>query len=341
MLSFCRLVIIGVLTFFPWHLNAKDKIHIFMGSDDNYVKPTAVSMMSLLENHPENDIFMHIFDFGMSPEPRNILQSLCSKKNAALEFIPFNEEQANGLQSNNHWPLGVFAKYWIPNYAQGHGIDKAIWLDGDTIVDGDIRRLWSIDLDDNYLAGGKELGWEALKACYGMSHQISSLNSGVLLFNCKKMYNDNLLHKILQKAAELRGIAISVDQDALSFATADHQVILPMEFNFQTYYHYVYSMTAAGADEDTKKSVMAISLRSVREHVPLPIRDVLVYHYEGPIKPWSFKAIGPYNEKWYRYLRLTPYWGVKEALKAEYAMQLSLFCGGIVRAISAIGRAIL
>ncbi|MDR2598421.1 MAG: glycosyltransferase family 8 protein [Holosporales bacterium] len=326
-------------------VSAANPIHIFMGADDNYTMPTSVAMSSTLANHPGNDIMFHIYDFGMSHKSKDILTSVCSKK-AELEFIPFSYETVKGLGMNicNAWPLGVFAKYWIPIYSQERGIDKAIWLDGDTVVNGDIKRLWDIELGDNYIAGVKEVAVELSKAfCGTLQSGFCVLNAGVLLFNCKKMGDYEMLEKLRQKTLELSDKVIAVEQEVLSSVTANHQIILPMEFNFQTLLQGVYGLTdAASYSDDSSQSLAAAAFRSIRKRVPLPsIEDVLVYHYAGKGKPWTLMGgFVPFTDLWYKYLRRTPFWGFKESLKEEVAAQSSRLFDRAVRAVGFIGKAL-
>jgi lipopolysaccharide biosynthesis glycosyltransferase len=298
-----------------------------------------VSIASILANHRKPDINIHMYDFGMASASQKLLRSLCTNKGCELEFIPFDKEKAKRLKISDRWPLGVFAKYWIPTYSQEHGIEKAIWLDGDTVVDGDISRLWNIDLGNNYIAGVREVMVVLAQAIVGTSHSYVPLNGGVLLFNCRKMYQDDLLSKFLQKTMEIQENSICVEQEILSIVTIGHQLTLPMEFNFQTYHKYLYGITdTIGSAGET---LLASSLRSVRKNLPLPSGNILIYHYDGPFKPWTFKSIGPYTEKWYRYLRLTPFWNFKESIKEDITVRMSGLCGSAIRIANIIGRCVL
>jgi lipopolysaccharide biosynthesis glycosyltransferase len=321
--------------FFSGYVNAEDDIHIFMGSDQNYVKPTTVTIASILKNHDGNNINIHLYDFGMYSKSKDFLQSFCIGKGCSIEFIPFEENKR--LKICNHWLPGVFAKYWIPTDSYKRRIKKAIWLDGDTIVDGDISELWDIDLGTNYIAGVEEITIVTAQAALGILRTHASLNCGVLLFNCQKMYQDNLLPRLLQKTIELQGHTICVEQEVLAAVTAKHRIILPPEFNFQTYHKYLDDITdiVSKTNEDSK-NLAVIALQSVHKRLS-HYHGILIFHYDGLFKPWRpLGAFGPYTDKWYNYLRLTPYWGFTESIKEGVATQASRIGGSTIDAIAAL-----
>ena len=62
--------------------------------------------------------------------------------------------------------------------------EKVLWLDSDTIVDGDLTELFAMDMTGYYFAGCKE--------CDKSNEQFSYINSGVLMMNLAKIREDNL-----------------------------------------------------------------------------------------------------------------------------------------------------
>ena len=69
--------------------------------------------------------------------------------------------------------------------------DRVLYLDVDTIVNGDLSELWNLDLTGYYIAGARELYWtEKLGRLY--------VNAGVLVMNLKKLREDGMDDRIIE-----------------------------------------------------------------------------------------------------------------------------------------------
>ena len=109
--------------------------------------------------------------------------------------------------------------------------DKIIYLDTDTVVNGDLKELFKIDITNYELAGVKDLynwlnpnRWKVKKY----------FNSGVLLLNMKEIRKTNLFKKSRELVANKK--MISPDQDALNFLV-ERKMVLPEKFNAKDKYY--------------------------------------------------------------------------------------------------------
>ena len=110
----------------------------------------------------------------------------------------------NGPNYNCRWTYMVMMKVALCEML--HKVDKALTLDVDTIVRGDISGLWDIDLTDYYFAGVREPYW------YRRLHR-EYVNAGVLLWNLNKM-RDGTAQNVIR--AMNRKPFIFVEQEALN-----------------------------------------------------------------------------------------------------------------------------
>lgn len=67
---------------------------------------------------------------------------------------------------------------------------RALSIDPDCIVDGDISELWNLDIKDYYCAGGREpdKSWDGIY-----------VNGGVILFNLKKLKADGKADEMIEE----------------------------------------------------------------------------------------------------------------------------------------------
>ena len=108
---------------------------------------------------------------------------------------------------------------------------KIIYLDTDTIVNGDLKELFNIDIQDYELACVKDLynilnpnRWKVRKY----------FNSGVLLLNMKAIRKTKLFTKARELVATKK--MPSPDQDALNFLVKK-KLMLPEKFNAKDKYY--------------------------------------------------------------------------------------------------------
>lgn len=95
--------------------------------------------------------------------------------------------------------------------------DKIIYLDVDTIVDGNLLELWSLNLNNNYIAA------------YFENWKYNYINSGVLLMNLKlirETKTDDVIIKLLKNCKFQ-----FPDQDAMNLVFKNRILGLDSKFN--------------------------------------------------------------------------------------------------------------
>lgn len=139
-------------------------------------------------------------------------QSMLNSKNLKNHFTPYAQ-------------LRLFADM-IPEIPY-----KIIYLDTDTIINGDLNELFKIDITNYELACVKDLynwlnpyRWKVRKY----------FNSGVLLLNMKAIRKTKLFKKSRELVATKK--MISPDQDALNFLVKK-KLVLPEKFNAKDKYY--------------------------------------------------------------------------------------------------------
>lgn len=124
----------------------------------------------------------------------------------------------NGPNYGCRWSYMVMMKVLLCHILP---IDRALTLDVDTIVRGDLSPLWDIDLTDDYFAGAREPFWT-------MRFHRDYVNAGVLMWNLGKM-RDGTAERVL-KAMNSRPFTF-VEQDALNELCWDRIRVIDSAYN--------------------------------------------------------------------------------------------------------------
>lgn len=187
----------------------------------------------------------------------------------------YKESMLNSKNLKNHFTpyaqLRLFADM-IPEIPY-----KIIYLDTDTIVNGDLKELFKIDITNYELACVKDLynwlnpyRWKVKKY----------FNSGVLLLNMKAIRKSKLFKKSRELVANKK--MISPDQDALNFLVKD-KLVLPEKFNAKDKYY---------------KEIIVHHFCNVRKR----------HHFFFRVKPWMVDLVkqkmDAYNDLLDEYLEL-------------------------------------
>ena len=245
---------------------AKTNIPIFYACDDNFVKFTMVSMKSLILNASKNyDYTLYILNTGISAEMQRKTREL-SCPGFSIVFTDVSERLrsiTSHLPVRDYYSKTTYFRLFIPDMFPEY--DKAIYLDSDTIVQGDISELYNTELGDNWLGACHEQAMVQtehygtyVEQVVGVS-RYNYFNAGVLLLNCKKCREGKILKKFADKLSEY-DFVVTQDEDYLNLISKDHILWLDQRWNTEMYCKFDY-----------------------------PIEEVKILHYIMVSKPWHYR----------------------------------------------------
>lgn len=205
-------------------------IPIVFSTDHNFIMPTGVAILSLLEN--SSDCKPHIYILqsdDVTDSDRDILKSICKKHEAPIDFISVGDTFKNSFQIRDI-STPTYYRLLIPWLIPQH--DKIIYCDGDIIFNQSVSKIYLFPLEDNYLAGV----WTGFKKHSTTGAHIESLgldvdqyiNGGVQLINAKKHRELNLKDIYLAHAEKQYTFQ---DQDIVNIVCKGHIGYMPRWFN--------------------------------------------------------------------------------------------------------------
>ena len=265
----------------------KVTIPIFYAIDDSYAKFVAVSIKSLIMNANNNYNYdINVIYENLSEENAKKLKSLetdnvkiiLTEMNQNLSMI--TDKLGNRLREYT-FTLTIFFRLFIPVMFPKY--DKCIYIDADTVIPGDISRLYNEDLGNNYLGCivdkstiDNEILASYFEEVVGIPRD-KYINSGVLLMNSKKLRELKIDEKFLDLYIKYGFDVIAPDQDYI---------------NSMCYGHIKY-------------------LSDIYDAMPNPnnkeVEKPVIIHYNLFLKPWQYENVQYYDYFW-KYAKFTPYY---------------------------------
>lgn len=268
-------------------------VPIFFACDDNFVKYTIVSLYSIIKNASKDRKYnVHVLNGGLSDEMKIKLSEL---KNDNFEIF-FNDVTeylktiSDKLPIRDYYSKSTYYRMFIadmfPEYA------KAIYIDSDTIVQGDISELFDTEIGDSYVGGCHEQAMVQVneygtyvERVVGVS-RYNFFNAGLLLINCDQFRK----HSVSEKFGEYLhayDFVVTQDEDYLNLICKDHVFWLDSRWNTEVF----------GV-------------------IPYPIEEAKIIHYIMTSKPWHY-ADCRHGDLFWKYAEQTSvYEAIKEVLAA-------------------------
>lgn len=261
-------------------------INLFYAVDDNYVPFLAVTIRSMLENASKD------YNYNIK-----ILYTSLSKENmekvtkefdgeAEIDFIDVRAELAEIKKSipvRDYFSDATYYRMFIPMMFPE--LDKALYVDSDTIVVGDISELYNIDLEDNLVGAAPEGVIQELALCQEYVERVVGIdtykeyfNAGILLMNLDKIRKEHIIEKFVQ----LLGMAtyrIIQDEDYLNKLCKGKVKYFDANWNRMPVEKWKI--------HDTK--------------------SIKLIHYNLTFKPWIFDNV-PYEEFFWKYAKKTSFY---------------------------------
>ena len=213
-------------------------VHLFFACDDNYVPFLAVTLTSIRETcDPNRHYVVRILQTGIQEESKQRLTAQFTAPNFSLEFVdvsPVLTEISDQLHTRDYYSKSTYYRLFIPELFPQ--LDKALYLDCDIVLTGDVSRLYDTPLEDHLVAAVPD---GAVAAIAPFREYVSKrlrvdpgkyFNAGVLLMNLEQMRRCDFTGVFLRllKTVTFR---VAQDQDYLNVICRDRVHYLSPAWN--------------------------------------------------------------------------------------------------------------
>jgi lipopolysaccharide biosynthesis glycosyltransferase len=264
-------------------------MNIVFACDMGYAEHLAVAMCSLFENNQGQLLDVYVVHADVDRACWNRLERLAKRYGHKLIDVKILDQELDGLVITHYYTKGMYYRLYI---AEKLDADKALYLDADIVVNGPISDLYNTDIDDCYLAGVINPGFDRNRELE-MSEDSKYFNSGVMLLNLARFRRDDIKRKVMA-FVERAPLALEFpDQSGLNSVVNGCWKEVHPKFNVQGCFF-----------EANCKDYSSLFPEG---HLTAAIHSPQIIHYSGSGKPWHTRYKHPYRRLYWKYLRRTPF----------------------------------
>lgn len=273
--------------------------NIVFAADRGYIQHLSVALVSLIKNNPDSFFNVYIINTDINAEEWELLKSLDKDKKHHFFNAKIDDKVLENLVINFHFTKANYYRLFIPEIVP---YDKAIYIDADVVVKGDLNELWNTPIDHVYLAAVEDVGFDRHTELE-MHPNSKYFNSGVMVMNLNKWREEGVKNRVIEFVKRKPNAVQFVDQCGLNAIVDGRWFELHPKFNMQTAFLELVA-------SDSAKLVSIDILNAVKKPV--------IIHYTGGSKPWHFTNTHPYKKEYWKYLKNTPF---KRTLPADVTLK--------------------
>jgi lipopolysaccharide biosynthesis glycosyltransferase len=267
----------------------QEPIVLVCAADENYAMPLAVTVYSASLNlKSQQRIELFVIDGGIKESTKSRIKKSLASESITISWVQPTETLFNNLPLTDTLTTATYYRLLIAQLIPTH-FHKAIYLDTDVVVKGDLSQLWNIDIGDNYVLAVQDISQRSFKY----------FNSGVLVINLEKWRTDNTGSKVIEYIEQNRDSIRWLDQDGLNGVLAEKWGELDPRWNQMHAIHEYSSWRESPYAEDVYNDVL---------HNPY------IVHFTTPPKPWQKGCKHPGKDLFFQYLDMTDWSGWRNTI---------------------------
>ena len=269
------------------------RIPVFYACDDNFVKYTIVSLNSMIQNASKAERY-HIYvlhTFITDGMKAKLLE--LQNENFEISFCDVTQQLASiydRLPIRDYYSKTTYYRLFIAEMFPQY--EKAIYIDSDTVVQGDISELYRIDIGDSYVGACHEqamvqvdeFGTYAEKVVGVSRHNF--FNAGMIVINCRQFRERRVLDRFIDYLHEY-DFVVTQDEDYLNLICKDRVYWLDQRWNTEIF-----------------------------GDIGFPIEEANILHYIMTNKPWHYHDCRHGDVFWKYAEKTSVYEEIKDVLNA-------------------------
>lgn len=248
-----------------------DSINLIIAINKAYIEHCKTMLFSFFYNNPQKNVHVFLMTNSLSKQEVNDLSNYISQFNGEMDLISIDPNMLDGLPVSERFSIEmyyrIFAFVLLPQ-----DIERALWLDSDLIVTNNLIDFYYQDFDnfdivvcEDFYSNSSEI--KEIKKNMKITSEHCYFNSGVLLFNLRKIRSDFTIESIISVIEEFKNQLIYPDQDLLNkIYEGKVKYANKIKYNFQV------------------NLTMNVSIKKI---------DIHILHYSGNKKPWLPKYARP------------------------------------------------
>lgn len=269
-------------------------------ADDAFAMPLAVAVTSALGNlSGEQPIELYVLDAGIHPRNRRSFIRVVNRsgRDVRLHWVPTDMAAIADLKPTPWTNLTTYLRLLLPEVVAADA-SRVIYIDSDTVVEGDLAELWELDMGDDLLLAVADYysprmdQSESLAGQYeafGISGEAPYLNAGVLVINLERWRAEDTAARAIRSARDHQ--FLYADQDAINVTVAGRWRAIDPRWNVMLSVLERYGEKLGLSESES------VALRDTL------LREAKILHFTGVTKPWHDRVSGAPSRRFRHYLR--------------------------------------
>lgn len=260
--------------------------------DDAYVLPARVLLKSLAAHN--QSIALKLVYCGLKQENLDHIAADATSYGWEISLYPVPasvEELVVGLPLCLYFSKEIYYRLFLPWILLD--CDRALYLDCDILIRGSIQELYDMPLEGKLFAASYDINRNLQQTRMEFSNLGADYyNSGVLLMQLEQIRSQM---SVAEMTAEIQKYVSRYqlwfpDQDLLNLIFHGKILKISKRYNFSASYHTKYKLLH-----------------------PVVLKQAVIVHFLGPVKPWQEAYCLFYLFAYWRYLK--PYYSSKERVR--------------------------
>lgn len=277
-------------------------MNIVFSSDDNYARHLAASMVSIFENNKEEPrINIYILNVGLSESNIQKLTDTVHKYNREIFIVDFSDVKSRFPTDNIHlatFTIETYTRMFLPD-ALPETEHRAMWIDGDTSVLGNIHDMYFCDMEGCPMAAVVDqpsFGLEISKKDAGYTDG-PYFAAGMFVADLDMWREEHISEKLIDYYAEREGNMMFLDMALMNHVMQGRIHKLPFKYHVITPAFFLSYKKMV-----SKWGEPFYSKQEYKEGKSHPV----IVHYAN-FRPWKRWCLHPMKKHYRKYIKMTPY----------------------------------
>lgn len=282
-------------------------MNITISLTKSYSRYATVMLLSLKEHHSNTDIVVYALHNDMDENDFSEMQDIIGESRISIIPIQIEDGICSEFRVNGWSEVAAYRLLVIDLFSEE--MDRILHIDVDTLITGNLDEFYNSDFDNNYLAAcedfsNNEIERREKKIKRNLPEYAVYVNSGVVLFNLKKLRQDGFSFEMFRSIpTRFPNLLFEFpDQDLINYVFAGR---IKIEDNM--IYNYSPSFFQDDYPDkfyDTKEALL---------------KNTCIVHMATSDKPWKGFHDNAAVRLWWEYAQKTPYYN---ELLNEYLISL-------------------
>lgn len=281
-------------------------MNVAYSCNNSYIPQTGISIISLCENNRDIDnLVIYFIGKDVSGSNIEILRTLTERYEREFVYINFDDIAYDlKISAIGRHVETIYTKVF---FTRIEGVDRMIYLDSDTIVNGSLIPLWNEDLSDSYM--GVVQTFSKVKSLLGISESEPFFNDGVAIVNVDYCRKNNLTEKVLKVIDEYAGNPPTLSEGALNKVCRGYVKYISVRWNCMAGILYFARLNIT----ELSKQLDQYTLQDIKVSCENPV----IIHYLTAFynRPWFIPCSHPYKDYYSLYKSFSPWKNIKPIYK--------------------------